>query len=305
LCLPGEFWRIAFLSEVEVSKAKSAWVVDVEEADFEREVIEGSGARPVVVDFWAPWCAPCQALGPILERLAQERSGEFLLAKVNVDNAPNLASYVGIRGIPAVKAFRDGKLVLEFEGLLPEAQLRQFLDRLRPSETDRLVSQAGPLENSDPAQAEALYRRAIELERNHEVALIGLARVLLAQGRDEEAGEVLERLGPGGEQGAEFERLEAILYLRRHCRDFGDVAAVQKRLEADPDNPQLRYELGCALAGAGRYPEALEQLLTAAERDRKLAAAKVREVMVKIFHIVGVRSPLADAYRDKLSRVLY
>jgi putative thioredoxin len=294
-----------FLTEVEVSKTNSAWVVDVQEADFEREVIERSHERPVVVDFWAPWCAPCLTLGPILERLAQERAGEFVLAKVNVDEAPNLAGYFGIRGIPSVKAFRDGKLVLEFEGLLPEAQLRQFLDQVRPSEADRLISQAGPLETSNPAEAEALYRRAVESERGNEAAMVGLARVLIAQSRDEDAAEVLERLGPGGEQGPEFERLEAMLYLRRLARDCGDVATAQKRLEADPDNPHLRYELGCALAAAGRYPEALEQLLAAAERDRKLAAAKVREVMVKIFHIIGVRSPLADEYREKLSRVLY
>jgi putative thioredoxin len=288
-----------------VSSAKSAWVVDVAEPDFEREVIERSRERPVVVDFWAPWCGPCRMLGPLLEQLAGERDGEFVLAKVNVDEAPNLAAHFGIHGIPAVKAFRDGQLVLEFEGLLPEAQLRQFLDQVRPSEADRLARQAGPLEQTDLAAAEALYRRAIAAEPNHEAALVGLARLLIAGGRDEEAGEFLERLGPGGEQGAEYERLEAVLFLRRRGREFGDVPALQKRVAAGPDNPQLRYELGCALAGAGRYPEALEHLLAAAERDRKLAAAKVREVMVKIFHVVGVRSPLADEYRDKLSRVLY
>jgi putative thioredoxin len=294
-----------FLGEDEVSMAPSAWVRDVAEADFEREVIERSHERPVVVDFWAPWCGPCRMLGPLLERLAEEGGGDFLLAKVNVDEAPGLAAHFGIDGIPAVKAFRDGRLVLEFVGLLPEPQLRQFLDRVRPSEADRLAGQAGPLEETDPARAEELYRRAAELDRDHEAARIGLARVLLTRGRDEEAAEVLERLGPGGEQGAEYARLEAALFLRRHGREFGDAAALRKRVDADPENAQLRFELGSALAAAGRYPEALEQLLAAAARDRKLAAAKVREVMVKVFHAVGVRSPLADDYRDKLSRLLY
>jgi putative thioredoxin len=290
---------------VVVNEGKSAWVRDIGEADFERDVIEASRRQPVVVDFWAPWCGPCRMLGPILERLVGERAGAVHLVKVNTDEAPNLAAYFRIEAIPAVKAFRDGRLVLEFEGVLPEAQLRQFLDQISPSEADRLVQEAAALEKSDPAAAEPLYRRAVEADRSHEAAAVGLARVLIARGQDDEAAALLEQLGPGGEQGAEYERLEAVLYLRRHARDFGDPAALRQRVEADPENAQLRYELGCALTGAGSYPEALGQLLAAAERDRKLAAARVREVMVKIFHAVGVRSPLADEYRDKLARLLY
>jgi putative thioredoxin len=279
--------------------------VDVGETDFEREVIERSRQVPVVVDFWAPWCGPCRALGPLLERLADERQGEFLLAKVNTDESPNLAAAFRIEAIPAVKAFRDGRVVLEFEGLLPEGALRDFLDRLRPTEAERLVEQARALEADHPDEAEALYRRALGAERPPEEARVGLARLLLARGRDEEAAEWLRGVVPGGEAAAEAERLGAVLFLKQRARDFAAEAALRRRLEAEPDSALVRYELGCVLAVAGRYPEALELLLSAAERDKKLAAAKVREVMVKVFQVIGARSALADEYRDKLQRLLY
>src|SRR5204863_8554363 len=134
---------------------------------------------PVVVDFWAPWCGPCRMLGPLLELLARERQGAFLLAKVNIDQAPNLATTYGVEAIPAVKAFRDGRPVLEFVGLLSEGQLREVLDRISPSEADRLVRQAAELEAANPGEAEALYRRALEQDPNQDAARVGRARLLV------------------------------------------------------------------------------------------------------------------------------
>jgi putative thioredoxin len=284
---------------------ESAWVKNVQEADFEREVIERSCEVPVVVDFWAPWCGPCRALGPILEKLAAERQGDFILAKVNTDQAPNLASQYGIEGIPAVKAFRDGRPVLEFVGLLPEAQVRAFIDRITPSQADRHARQAADLEANDPAAAEAEYRRVLEQDPANDAALVGLVRLLVDRGQDVEAQGLLGRVTPVGDLGAEAERLGAVLFLREQARSYGDEASVRQRLANDPQNAELLYELGCALAARGRYPEALQTLLDAAGRDRSLASEKVRPVMVKIFYAVGVRSPLADEYRDKLTRLLY
>jgi putative thioredoxin len=278
--------------------------MDVEEADFERAVIERSRQQPVMVDFWAPWCGPCRMLGPVLEKLIEERAGAILLAKVNIDNAQNLAMAYGVEAIPAVKAFRDGRLVLEFLGVLPEAQLREFLDRLLPTEADRLTRQAADAEASNPAEAEHLYRRALEMDRNQDGALLGLARLLIARDQAAEASELLGRIH-GGEQAAEAEGLQTVLALRERSRSFGDEAAARLRQAAEPENAQARYELGCVLAAKGQYAEALAMLLSAAERDRKLAGALVRETMVQIFHAIGVRSPLADEYRDKLSRLLY
>jgi putative thioredoxin len=244
-------------------------------------------------------------LGPVLEQLAREKDGAFVLARVNTDDNQRLAMYFGIEGIPAVKAFRDGQVVAEFVGVYPEPALRDFLDRLQPSEADRLIREAAEREADQPTEAEALYRRGLEQDRNHEGAVIGLARLLLARGQDAEAGELLGRVGRGGEHGAEAERLETILALRQRAAELGSEAEVRRRVEAEPDNAEQRYRLGCILAAAGRYPEALEMLLSAAERDRKLAAEPVRETMVQVFQVIGVRSELADEYRDKLRRLLY
>jgi putative thioredoxin len=288
-----------------LSVADSEWVFEVEQADFERQVLERSRERPVIVDFWAPWCGPCGMLGPILEKLVAERKGEVLLAKVDIDRAQELAAQYGIEAIPAVIAFRGGKPVLDFVGVLPEDQLRAFLDRLIPSEADRLAQRAASLEDKKPAEAEALYRQALKLDEHNQAALVGLARLLLAKGADNEPAELVSRIDPGGEQAAEAERLAAILSLRELARGFGDESSVRRRLEADPGNAQLRYELGCILAGAGRYPEALDLLLAAVEADRKLGASQVRDAMVKIFQVIGMRSEMADQYRDRLTRVLY
>lgn len=288
-----------------MSETPSSWVRDVTTADFERDVLQASHERPVVVDFWAPWCGPCRTLGPMLEHLIAERQGEVILAKVNVDDEQSLAAQFQIGSIPTVLAFRGGRIVREFTGLLPEAHLRAFLDEISPGPADRMGAEARQLETTDPAAAEPLYRKVVEQDRDNMEARIGLARVLLAQGKTDEVEAVLEPVGPEGELGAEAQRLGARLYFQQHAREFGDEAAARKRLATNPESAQARLELGNVLALGGDYPAALEMLLSAAERDPKLAAGKVREAMVQVFYLLGAGHPLANEYRAKLTRVLY
>jgi putative thioredoxin len=283
----------------------TSWIVDVPEADFQRAVIERSREIPVVVDFWSERCPPCRMLAPVLEGLIEERSGEVLLAKVNIDEAPELAGQLGISSIPLVVAFKGGQAVDEFLGFMPEHQIREFLDRLVPSQADRLAQQGREREQSDPAEAEQLYRQALKADYRHEKTILGLARLLIARDQDAEARDYLENAAFGDELAEEADRLKAHLVIRTLARPLGTEADARRRLQTDPKNPLAIFELGCVIAAAGDYPQALELLLKAGQGDPRLASTQVREAMVKIFLIVGVRSPLADAYRDKLTALLY
>jgi putative thioredoxin len=281
----------------------SPFVFDVTEADFQTAVVERSKQVPVVIDFWAPWCAPCRSLAPLLERLVAERNGAIVLAKVNTDENPGLAEYFEIQGIPAVKAIKNGQLVLQFEGLLPEASIVDFLNQLGPSETDAILKDAAAKEKTAPAEAEAMYQKILKEVPDHIAARLGVARLRLAAGDFDAIEPLLEPIPPGGEDGAEVERIRAESRVRQ--TPAGDEGALRRQINADPENAELRYELGRILAASGRYPEALEMLYSAAERDRPLARGKVKETMVQIFHLIGVRSDLSDEYRDKLQRVMY
>lgn len=288
-----------------MSAATSPWVFDVTEADFEQKVLQRSHQTPVVVDFWSSRCRPCMMLKPILERLVDERGGEVLLAKVNTDENPRLALAFRIEALPSVIAFRNGQPVLDFIGLLPEPQLRQFLDQVVPGVGEKLAQQAAALEKTDPARAEALYRQALKEDDRLAPASLGLARLLLQQNKDEEARNLLANVVVGGEMAEELNRLQALLDLRHLVPAGADEAALRRQIEQAPKKAQPRYELGCLLAGRGQYAEALEMLLSAGERDSSLASTKVREAMVKVFHLVGANSPLANEYREKLAGLLY
>lgn len=286
-------------------KASSQWVRNVTEASFQKEVIEASRAKPVVVDFWAEWCGPCKLLAPVLENLVKRRKGEVILAKVNIDDHPGLAQQFRVSSIPLVLAFRNGKVIRDFVGLLPEPILERFLDAICPTDAERLADKAHDLEAKSPAAAEKDYRQAIAEDRNNEAARVGLARVLLAQGKLDEIEDVLEPVGTEGEPGEEAQRIKAVVYFRRKAKDLGGEAAARKRLAAAPETARARLELGLALAAEGKYAEALPELLQTGERDVKLASSEVREAMVQVFYALGAHHALANEYRAKLARLLY
>lgn len=274
---------------------------DVSDQDFVPLVLERSRELPVVVDFWAPWCAPCRLLGPILERLIAARAGQIELARVNTDENPYVAQQYGIQGIPAVKAFRDGRVVSEFTGALPEAQVQSFLAQLLPSHADQLAESAVRLAYAGkPAEAEAEYRRALEEDRSHPAATVGLARLLVARGASEEARQLLENL-PGD---SEAQRLRAELNLKRDGVG-ADVAELEQRALANPNDVDTRFQLGLAMAAKGEYEPALEQLLEVVRRDRAYQEDAGRKAMLDIFALLGDTHPLTRSFRRRLSNILF
>jgi putative thioredoxin len=287
-----------------LSNLESPFIRNVTDAEFEREVVERSREVPVLVDFWAEWCGPCQVLGPVLEKLAVEGNGRFLLAKVNIDTEPRYAQTFGVRGIPTVIAFRDGTIASEFSGAIPESAVREFLDRVCPSAADEIVARAEARRSLDTGEAEGLFREALKVDANHAAARVGLAELDLDSGKLDEARELVTPLLPGGALSERIEQVVARLDLAELSPEASE-AEILDALSKGPERGDLLLELGRLRASQGRFPEALETLLKAAEADRALAEGDAKELMVRIFHVIGVRSELADQYRGKLARLLY
>ena len=179
-------------------------IIDVTDASFESDVIYRSQSKPVVVDFWAPWCGPCRMLGPILEKLAADPTLDFILAKVNVDENPQISMRYQVQGIPAVKAFVDGEIADEFVGALPEARVRQFIEKLIPGEADLAFREANSLlATRHWAEAENAFRELLDSYPLHTAARLGLARALLAQGLGCEAQDLLRAVRVGSADDAD------------------------------------------------------------------------------------------------------
>jgi putative thioredoxin len=281
----------------------SDWVIDAGEHDFESQVLERSKEIPVVVDFWAPWCGPCRTLGPLLERLADEYDGAFVLVKVNVDANPQLAAALRVQSIPMVLGFRDGTVVSEFVGALPESAVHEFLRRVLPTEADRLAAEAEQLLAADKqAEAEAACRAALEQDARCSRALVTLATILAGRGEVGAALELLDRVDPGPVRQS-ADRLAAELRIRNAGEE--DEAALRAALTATPGDLDTRFRLAQVLAAHSHYPEALEEYLAIIRRDREFQDGAARRAMLDIFDLLGAGDGIVEHYRAELAKVLF
>lgn len=274
---------------------------DVTDQTFARDVLERSKTVPVVVDFWAPWCGPCRVLGPVIERVAASFGGEIELVKLNTDENPRTALQYRIQGIPAVKAFRDGRVVSEFTGALPEAQVRAFFARLAPSPAERAAREAEALaREGDLAAAERRYREVLRGTPGNAEAIVGLATILIDRGAREEASELLERAPADRRAKVLKHRLFLEDFARRHANDGLEAAA-----RANPRDAKARYRWGVMLAARGSYEAALDELLESVRIDRAMGDGAARKAILAVFDILGLDSPLTREYQRRLSMVLF
>ncbi len=282
----------------------SQWTIDVNEENFEAAVLERSSEVPVLVDFWAEWCGPCKALGPVLEKLADEYAGGFVLAKLNVDENPNLAGMFGIQGIPAVKLFRDGELASEFTGALPEPMLREFLTKFLPTAADQEAQAAMALEaEGKTPEAKSAYGAILAADASHGLALLGMARIAMTGGDNAAAREYLDRISLVADERKEAERMIARLDLQ--AGGAQNEAVLREKIAADPNNIEARFDLAQSLASVEKYDEALSEFLQVVKADRKFKDDGARKAMIQIFEVLGSDDPLTDKYRSELAAVLF
>jgi putative thioredoxin len=263
--------------------------ITADNATFPHEVVERSHSLPVVVDFWAEWCGPCHQLAPVLDRVADRYAGDVVLVKVDVDACPELAGRYGVRGIPSVKAFRDGSVVAEFSGVRPEQDVEQFFAALAPSEADRLVDQASSSDAPEP-----LLRQALDHEPGNEAATLALAELLADRG---EAGEALDLL----EKVPQSDAARGLRSRLRLAEAGGQLEAL--RADVDGGDAEARVPLGRALAGREDYEEALEVLLAAVADVRTREEA--RHAVLEVFDVLGADHELVRRARPRLASALY
>jgi len=275
-------------------------MIKVNDRNFYEQVIQKSKEVPVLVDFWAPWCQPCLIIGPILERLEDEYQGKFILAKLNVQENQAVASHFHVTAIPIVKLFKNGKVIDEFVGALPERKIREFLKKIKPGETDSIIKKGdeyhrlGKLE-----QARKEYEKVLEKDPSDEQLKYKLGVILFEQENFAEAKRNLKAI----EHLEEAKKVLDIIYFKEI--PLREIKKLRKELDKNPDNIESHLNLADQYAKAGNYKESLDEYLIVLEKDKKYKDEAARISMLKIFNILGEEDSLVKEYRRKLTSVLF
>lgn len=281
-------------------------VFQVTRADFEEKVIEASRERPVVVDFWAPWCSPCRTLGPILERVILSYGGKILLAKVNIEENHDLAVEWSIQTIPIVKVFREGRVQGEFIGALPESKIRNLLEGYIPSQADELALQGNRLlEKGATPAAEATYYQVLQIDERHPEALFRLAKICLEKNEREKAREFARAIDLGEKRHEAAQQILAQIEFLETCEKAGNLKTCEAAVEKTPRDMDARYHYALCLAAGKDYKKALDQLLGILEKDREFKDKAAHQAVLRIFSIIGEESEYIDEYRSRLSMILF
>ena len=282
-----------------VMAVPSEHVFDVQ--DFEREVVARSSEVPVLVDFWASWCGPCKMLGPVLERLADEFAGAFVLAKVNVDVHQEAAARHRVSGIPDVKLFVNGAPVAGFVGAQREDQVRAFLRKHMPSEADELVAEARKLAAAGKDdEARVALEKALESDPSCNPAHLELAWMAMQDGQLDAAREHAGQVSMAADEREAAEQVGKAVDLIAEAQAIGSESEVRQRLENDSDDIEAYFAMGAYHLAKGAFRDSLQAFLAVAQRKRLWRDQAARKAMLIVFGLIGARHPLSDEFRREL-----
>ena len=284
-------------------------VSDTTAQTFVKDVIEESRTRPVLVDFWAPWCGPCKTLTPTLEKVVRAAKGKVKLVKMNIDDHPQVAQQLGIQSIPTVFAFVNGQPADGFMGALPEKQVADFIERIAGKTeggiADVVKTADEMLASGDAAGAAEVYAQILAEESDNIAALAGLARAHIEAGNSEAAKQTLALVPKDKENDPGVAAARAALELKEKAASVGDLSALEAAVAANDKDHQARFDLAVALNASGRREEALDHLLTIVRRDRKWNDEAARKQLVQFFEAWGATDDMTVQGRRKLSSILF
>jgi putative thioredoxin len=279
--------------------------VEITRENAQKYLIEESFQRPVLVDFWAEWCAPCKALLPILEKLVKEHAGAFLLAKVDCDRMQQIAQQLGVQSLPTVMLLKDGRPVDGFVGAQPESAVRALLEKHLPKPWDALLAEALRLLDAGDAAAAVVPARAAHEQSNKRADIAKVyAECLIATRRLEEAQAVLGAIALV-ERDADYDRLISELELKQQAADTPEIQALLNARAKEPGNMDIGFQLAVQYSQAGRSREALEILLDIVRTDREFRNGEARKTLLDIVRALGKGDPLAAEYQRKLFSLMY
>jgi putative thioredoxin len=274
----------------------SEYIKIVTESDFEYEVIAYSNQIPVIVDFWAEWCRPCKSLTPILEKIVEEGKGTIRLAKVNVDDNPNLALRFSVRSIPNVKAFRDGQMVSEFLGLQPEPRVKEFIRSLAPSQIDLLLEKGqSQLESQKWSEAYKSFHQFLTKSINHPAGLLGLLKASLMLGNYSETKNIMDEFPAS----PEYAQMQVVRPL------YVAIISDRSSQEITDDPLEAAYNNAIELIIRGNLPAAMDGLIDILRQDKHYHNDEVRKVLLGLFEVLGNNHSLTQQYRQELALVLF
>lgn len=285
--------------------ADSPFIVEINEGNYEQIVVQGSQQVPVLVDFWASWCQPCQMLMPVLAKLADEYNGRFILAKLNTEEQQAIAAQYDIRSIPAVKLFKHGAPIDEFTGALPEAEIRAFLDKHLPRASDGTVAEAEQkLLSGDMPGAIELLEQAHAADPGNPRIVAVMAQAHAQSGDPAAAEQLLDELPADEQEQPDIKQMRAMLFFATIAAGAVAEDSLIGRLESDPDDSAARYALAAHQVNTGHAESAIENLLLLMQKDRKFGDDAARSALLKLFDMLG-DDPVVTRYRARMFNLLH